>query len=252
MTRFPSTAGWAANRLGWQWGMWLPGALGLAIALFCLATVRDSPEEAGYHGPAGREGPGTGSGAAATGGAGQQGAGGSGHAASGAAGGGSGAAGGSTAIQAALLEVGIVVMSTAAGRKLCNGNSDRPQPVNFVPATHPLWLPSPPSTGRLPAGLPSCPACTINRPPIPSVCPPCPPCHVPLPLPRRQDVTPVGGCLPRAGRPHHGPPSPPLPSPPLPSPSPRIHRQCATREYGCWPLRTSSSTSCVKGPPRGL
>ena len=97
MTRFPSTAGWAANRLGWQWGMWLPGAMGLAIALFCLAAVRDSPEEAGYHAPAGREGSGT---AAATGGAGQQVA------------GGSGAAGGSSAIQAALLEVGVV---TAGG-----------------------------------------------------------------------------------------------------------------------------------------
>ena len=131
MTRFP-TAGWAANRLGWQWGMWLPGALGLAIAFFCLAAVRDSPEEAGYHGPAGREGSGT---AAATAGAGQQVAGGGRQrqaASGGATGGGSGAAGGSSAVQAALLEVGVVATSTATGHKLCNGNSDRPQPVNRV------------------------------------------------------------------------------------------------------------------------
>lgn len=37
-----------ANHYGWRWGMWAPGALGLAIALFTLAVVRDSPTAAGY------------------------------------------------------------------------------------------------------------------------------------------------------------------------------------------------------------
>jgi len=41
-------AGWAANHWGWQWGMWVQGAIGLSLALFCLATMKDSPKQSGY------------------------------------------------------------------------------------------------------------------------------------------------------------------------------------------------------------
>lgn len=37
-----------ANKYGWQWGFWAPGAIGLSLALFSLAVVRDSPQEAGF------------------------------------------------------------------------------------------------------------------------------------------------------------------------------------------------------------
>ncbi|GAX77747.1 hypothetical protein CEUSTIGMA_g5190.t1 [Chlamydomonas eustigma] len=47
----PLIVGWAANHWGWQWGMWVPGAIGLTLALFCLAAVKDSPELAGYSVP---------------------------------------------------------------------------------------------------------------------------------------------------------------------------------------------------------
>ena len=36
-----------AKAHGWQWGMWVPGILGLLLGVYTLAVVRDSPEDAG-------------------------------------------------------------------------------------------------------------------------------------------------------------------------------------------------------------
>eukprot|EP00955_Chlamydomonas_euryale_P093194 364769-Chlamydomonas_euryale.AAC.3 len=44
----PLLVGTVASTLGWQWGMWVPGLIGLLFAVGCLTAVRDSPEEAGY------------------------------------------------------------------------------------------------------------------------------------------------------------------------------------------------------------
>ncbi|KAG1671634.1 hypothetical protein FOA52_006865 [Chlamydomonas sp. UWO 241] len=44
----PLLVGTVASAWGWQWGMWVPGFIGLSLALFSLAVVRDSPEEAGF------------------------------------------------------------------------------------------------------------------------------------------------------------------------------------------------------------
>ncbi|KAG1666222.1 hypothetical protein FOA52_011522 [Chlamydomonas sp. UWO 241] len=44
----PLLVGSVASAWGWQWGMWVPGCIGLSLALFSLAVVRDSPEEAGF------------------------------------------------------------------------------------------------------------------------------------------------------------------------------------------------------------
>jgi len=47
----PVIVGYTAKHFGWQWGMWVPGAIGLSLALFTLAAVKDTPEEAGYPPP---------------------------------------------------------------------------------------------------------------------------------------------------------------------------------------------------------
>lgn len=44
----PVLAGTAARALGWRWGMWAPGAVGLAVGALLLLAVRDSPEAVGY------------------------------------------------------------------------------------------------------------------------------------------------------------------------------------------------------------
>ena len=44
----PLLAGTAAKLYGWRFGMFAPGAVGLAMALFVAFAVRDSPEAAGF------------------------------------------------------------------------------------------------------------------------------------------------------------------------------------------------------------
>ncbi|KAK9864915.1 hypothetical protein WJX84_009121 [Apatococcus fuscideae] len=44
----PILAGTAARSLGWKWGMFAPGIVGVTVGLLILLTVRDSPEKIGY------------------------------------------------------------------------------------------------------------------------------------------------------------------------------------------------------------
>ena len=44
----PVLAGTAARALGWRWGMWAPGAVGLVVGVLLLLTVRDAPESVGW------------------------------------------------------------------------------------------------------------------------------------------------------------------------------------------------------------
>jgi len=44
----PIIVGTMAKHYGWQWGMWTPGLMGLALGLFALEVVKDSPEQAGF------------------------------------------------------------------------------------------------------------------------------------------------------------------------------------------------------------
>ncbi len=34
--------------MGWRWGMWAPGIIGVVVGLAVLLFVRDSPEAVGY------------------------------------------------------------------------------------------------------------------------------------------------------------------------------------------------------------
>ena len=44
----PILAGTAARALGWQWGLWAPGLIGVLVGILIFATLKDSPEAAGY------------------------------------------------------------------------------------------------------------------------------------------------------------------------------------------------------------
>jgi len=44
----PVIVGGCAKAFGWRFGMWAPGAIGLAVALFVLGAVRDRPTDLGY------------------------------------------------------------------------------------------------------------------------------------------------------------------------------------------------------------
>ena len=44
----PVIVGGCAKAFGWRWGMWAPGAIGLAVALFVLGAVRDRPTDLGF------------------------------------------------------------------------------------------------------------------------------------------------------------------------------------------------------------
>ncbi|GBF99809.1 hypothetical protein Rsub_12562 [Raphidocelis subcapitata] len=44
----PVIVGGCAKAFGWRWGMWVPGAIGLSVALFVLAAVRDRPTDLGF------------------------------------------------------------------------------------------------------------------------------------------------------------------------------------------------------------
>lgn len=44
----PIIVGGCAKAFGWRFGMWAPGAIGLSVALFVLAAVRDRPTDLGY------------------------------------------------------------------------------------------------------------------------------------------------------------------------------------------------------------
>ena len=44
----PIIAGTAAKMYGWQWGLWAPGAIGVAMGLLILMGVKDSPESVGF------------------------------------------------------------------------------------------------------------------------------------------------------------------------------------------------------------
>eukprot|EP00192_Tetraselmis_astigmatica_P003662 CAMPEP_0117659088 /NCGR_PEP_ID=MMETSP0804-20121206/6239_1 /TAXON_ID=1074897 /ORGANISM="Tetraselmis astigmatica, Strain CCMP880" /LENGTH=549 /DNA_ID=CAMNT_0005465709 /DNA_START=69 /DNA_END=1718 /DNA_ORIENTATION=- len=44
----PIVAGTAARMCGWEWGLWVPGAAGIAMGLMLLLAVKDSPEAVGY------------------------------------------------------------------------------------------------------------------------------------------------------------------------------------------------------------
>lgn len=44
----PILAGSAARALGWQWGLWAPGCLGVLVGAVIFATLKDSPEAAGF------------------------------------------------------------------------------------------------------------------------------------------------------------------------------------------------------------
>lgn len=43
-----AAAGTAARNLGWRWGMWAPGLIGVVVGLAVLLFVRDSPEAVGF------------------------------------------------------------------------------------------------------------------------------------------------------------------------------------------------------------
>ena len=44
----PILAGTAARALGWQWGLWAPGAIGCAVGVLILLSLKESPEAAGF------------------------------------------------------------------------------------------------------------------------------------------------------------------------------------------------------------
>ncbi|EFJ46805.1 hypothetical protein VOLCADRAFT_92625 [Volvox carteri f. nagariensis] len=44
----PLVAGGFAKAMGWKWGMWAPGIIGLVVGLFVLLACRDKPEDIGY------------------------------------------------------------------------------------------------------------------------------------------------------------------------------------------------------------
>jgi sugar phosphate permease len=44
----PLLAGSAASTLGWQWGMWAPGVIGLVVGCVLILGVKESPVSAGY------------------------------------------------------------------------------------------------------------------------------------------------------------------------------------------------------------
>lgn len=44
----PIVCGTAARNMGWRWGMWAPGIIGVVVGMLVLAFVRDSPEAIGY------------------------------------------------------------------------------------------------------------------------------------------------------------------------------------------------------------
>ena len=44
----PILAGTAARALGWQWGLWAPGLIGVFVGVVIVATLKDSPEQAGF------------------------------------------------------------------------------------------------------------------------------------------------------------------------------------------------------------
>ncbi|KAK9819760.1 hypothetical protein WJX72_002066 [[Myrmecia] bisecta] len=44
----PLLAGTAARSMGWKWGMWAPGIVGVTVGILLLLALRDSPEAIGY------------------------------------------------------------------------------------------------------------------------------------------------------------------------------------------------------------
>eukprot|EP00879_Flechtneria_rotunda_P009282 GHRR01009717.1.p1 GENE.GHRR01009717.1~~GHRR01009717.1.p1 ORF type:complete len:467 (+),score=173.45 GHRR01009717.1:218-1618(+) len=44
----PLIAGGFAKSMGWKWGMWAPGIIGLVVGTFVLLTCKDKPEDLGY------------------------------------------------------------------------------------------------------------------------------------------------------------------------------------------------------------
>eukprot|EP00891_Asterochloris_glomerata_P002463 jgi/Astpho2/2463/Aster-04188 len=44
----PILAGSAARSMGWKWGMWAPGCVGLVVGFMLLFAVKDSPQKAGF------------------------------------------------------------------------------------------------------------------------------------------------------------------------------------------------------------
>jgi sugar phosphate permease len=44
----PIVAGGFAKAMGWKWGMWAPGIIGMVVGLLVLMTVRDKPEDIGH------------------------------------------------------------------------------------------------------------------------------------------------------------------------------------------------------------
>lgn len=44
----PIIAGGFAKAMGWQWGMWAPGIIGLTVGIFVLLACKDKPEDIGY------------------------------------------------------------------------------------------------------------------------------------------------------------------------------------------------------------
>ncbi|KAI8464482.1 MAG: hexose-phosphate transporter, major isoform [Monoraphidium minutum] len=44
----PVIVGGCAKAFGWRFGMWAPGAIGLAVAFFVLGAVRDRPQDCGF------------------------------------------------------------------------------------------------------------------------------------------------------------------------------------------------------------
>ncbi|GBF97373.1 hypothetical protein Rsub_11020 [Raphidocelis subcapitata] len=44
----PLVAGGFAKAMGWKWGMWAPGIIGLVVGTFVLFTCRDKPEDVGF------------------------------------------------------------------------------------------------------------------------------------------------------------------------------------------------------------
>jgi OPA family sugar phosphate sensor protein UhpC-like MFS transporter len=44
----PVIVGGCAKAFGWRFGMWAPGAIGLAVAIFVLGAVRDRPQDLGF------------------------------------------------------------------------------------------------------------------------------------------------------------------------------------------------------------
>jgi hypothetical protein len=43
-----STAGNLAKSMGWQWGFWAPGIIGLISGTLLLTVLKDKPEDLGY------------------------------------------------------------------------------------------------------------------------------------------------------------------------------------------------------------